>query len=183
MKLTARSSILKGFTLIELLVVIAVMGVLATIVLVAVDPGEQFNRAEDGNRKQTVNSLGNAMLQYATTRSTAADPNATENDTFIQTLVDAGELKALVPDGGTTCDSTSTGTQRGYCYDMNSTTDNFTISTVMESKAEDNTSAGVACGTPTDTNVSFFIFDSSTGKTCKVCGVVGTYIPAPGACP
>lgn len=174
------SSLHKGFTLIELLVVIAVMGVLATIVLVAVDPAEQFNRAEDGNRKQNVNTFGNAVLQYTTARATLPNPNLTEQDPWITALVTNGELKQIPPAGGTVCDTTSAGYQLGYCYNLDAVTGNYTVYTALESKAEDTDSAGVQCATTTD--ISYFVYDSSTGKTCKVCGNA-SYLPVAGACP
>ncbi|MBU4016638.1 prepilin-type N-terminal cleavage/methylation domain-containing protein, partial [Patescibacteria group bacterium] len=44
----------KGFTLIELLIVIAVLGILATGVLIALDPIEQINRGRDSGRVSSV---------------------------------------------------------------------------------------------------------------------------------
>ena len=53
----------KGFTLIEILVVMGIIAVLATIVLVAVNPARQFAQARDTQRSSNVNTLLNAIGQ------------------------------------------------------------------------------------------------------------------------
>ena len=55
----------KGFTLIEILVVIGILAILFTIALVAINPQRQFQQANDTKRRSDVNTLLNAITQYA----------------------------------------------------------------------------------------------------------------------
>ncbi len=54
----------KGFTLIELLVVIVIIGLLAAIIFVAVDPAKRFGDARDARRRAEVVSILNAVLKH-----------------------------------------------------------------------------------------------------------------------
>lgn len=58
----------RGFTLIELLITIAVLGILATGVLVALDPIDRINQANDARVISGVGLLGRAAETYSTLR-------------------------------------------------------------------------------------------------------------------
>ena len=57
-------SIQKGFTLIELLVVIGILAVLLAITLIAINPANQFAKANNTKRRSDVNAILNAVNQY-----------------------------------------------------------------------------------------------------------------------
>lgn len=172
----------KGFTLIELLVVIAVMGVLATVVLVAVDPVEQFARARDGNRKQIVNTLGNSLIQYYTLRQQLP----AEGATWIDSLVSSGELKTAPDNAPLTCGGASAGSDNNYCYNTNTgvplTAVDAVVWVALESKADAITAGnGTACTGVTPR--AYFVFNTSTAKTCYACGSATQIYETATACP
>ncbi len=106
----------RGFTLIELLVVIAVLGVLATVVIVAINPLQQLARTRDTGRISTVTQMGRALDNNATANN---NTYVTANATWITSLVNAGEV-STVPSavtysvaGVVAC---ATNVQNGFCY-------------------------------------------------------------------
>ena len=54
----------KGFTLIEILLVIGIIAVLATVVIVALDPAKRFRDARDARRLSDIQSILSAVQQY-----------------------------------------------------------------------------------------------------------------------
>lgn len=59
-----RISSVRGFTLIEILLVIGIIAVLATVVIVALDPAARFKSARNTRRHNDVESMSVAVAQY-----------------------------------------------------------------------------------------------------------------------
>ncbi|MFA6099218.1 MAG: type II secretion system protein [Patescibacteria group bacterium] len=83
----------RGFTLLELLVVIGIIGILAAIVIVAINPGRQFAQARNAQRWNDVNAILNSIHQYAV-----------DNNGVVPAGID-GNNRVLGTDGSG-CDST-----------------------------------------------------------------------------
>lgn len=164
-----RSSFSLGFTLIELLIVIAVLGVLAAVVLVAINPLEQLARGRDAGRKSTSGQLAKAVLAYYTSQNTNWP---LPDNQWISSLVSAGEVKtvpAQLP-APVRCD-TNAGVESGFCYQLFGTapTQEAIVYVLLESTSEDN-----KCAPNGATNEPYFLWSSTMSRSGTVCMPNGT---------
>ena len=98
LKVLDRKYMQRGFTLIELLVVIGIIGILAAVVLVAVNPARQFASARDTQRRSDLYGITNAIYQYATENNGNLPTIITTTPTHIGTNAGLVDLTSvLVP--------------------------------------------------------------------------------------
>lgn len=72
-----------GFTLIEILLVIGIIAILAGVVIVAINPARQFAQARNAQRWSNVNTILNAVHQYAVDNAGALPATITTTPTEI----------------------------------------------------------------------------------------------------
>ena len=58
-----------GFTLIELLLVMSIIGILASVLVISVNPARQFAKARDTQRQTDLYSILSAVYQYSSEHS------------------------------------------------------------------------------------------------------------------
>lgn len=84
-----------GFTLIEILLVVAAIGILASIVIVAINPGKQLAEARNAQRRTDINTILNAVYQYSIDHSGVL-PDTITTDSIEICKTDASDCSGKV---------------------------------------------------------------------------------------
>lgn len=163
----------KGFTLIELLIVMAILGVLAVVVLVAINPVQQLARTRDAGRKSGVAQLGRSLEAYYTSRggtyiaqdggnSWATDLMASGEISIVPSEIN-NSLTALCLDGSV---------ESGWCYDA-SPDANGTAAVVYTRLESDSEISKCTSGSS-----AYFVWSTADGRGGLVCGDVEPTAPS-----
>lgn len=83
MEISSLTKNAKGFTLLEVLLVVALLGILAAIVIVAINPARQIGLTNNAQRRADVNTILNAVYQYATDNSGSLPASITTSATAV----------------------------------------------------------------------------------------------------
>jgi prepilin-type N-terminal cleavage/methylation domain-containing protein len=160
----------KGFTLIELLVVIAVLGVLATVLIVAINPFQQLAKGRDAGRETVVSQLGQSAVTYATGHN---GTYPTANNAWIQTLLTAGEVSIIpapIAYSITGINACQKNVQSGVCYNATAATGPIVAYARLEATANNSRCLGAG-------QVAWAVYSSADGRGGIVCSAAE---PAPG---
>jgi prepilin-type N-terminal cleavage/methylation domain-containing protein len=157
--MTINKNLKKGFTLIELLIVIAILGVLAVVVLVAINPLEQLARTRDAGRISSVTQLGHAVQAYYTSQSAVYPPEATWNTA----LTGSGELTTVPSAIAYSVAGVSACTENvinNWCYDLDATN-----GAILYARLESNSNVA-RCATG---QIAWVVYSSADGRGGVVC--------------
>ena len=154
----------KGFTLVELLIVIAILGTLAVVVLIALNPVQQLARTRDAGRDSSVQQLAHAMEARGTILGGQyPTPPGGAGSWVTDLLVDTGEIN-IVPANPAYSTGVANGcaaSEGGYCYDENG--NDFVVYTQAEALSNSSQCAGGAAE-------AWFVYSSAVGRGGLYCG-------------
>ena len=142
----------KGFTLLEVLLVIAIIGILAAIVIVALNPNKQLGDTRNAQRKSDVNTILNAVYQYDIDNS--AMPSTTPLTT-----------KAICRNGGA-CTDTATSTVYVDLY--NALVPKYVVGIPADPQATSSTSTGYTISEDANNRVTVSAPNAENGMTITV---------------
>src|SRR3989339_1399937 len=156
----------RGFTLLEILMVIAIIAILASIVILAINPNRQLAKVRNTQRQMNLGEINKALQQYyidnrsypisvTTTLTEICNTGATSSPNSVD-CTDLVDLSPLVPTYlvAIPTDPQASGTSTGYMVMKNSS--NKIV--LLASEAELNTNIGIGSAIPTNGLISYWSF-------------------------
>jgi type IV pilus assembly protein PilA len=147
----------KGFTLLEILLVVAAIAILAGIVIIAINPSKQLADVRNAQRSSNVNTILNAVYQYAV------------------------DNKGLLPSGASPSSTIST-TPKSICNTLTTSTSTCATSNMIDLSALTNNQVYLTA-IPTDPSsttaldVGYGIYKSANGRVTVIASSTENGIP------
>jgi prepilin-type N-terminal cleavage/methylation domain-containing protein len=165
----------KAFTLIELLIVIAIIAVLATVVVLSLNPAELLRQSRDSNRLSDMATYKSAIGLYLADQSTAS---LGSSNTTCYVSIATGSLYLALPGGYGTATGTCAAWMTGTYTLINNSTSRAIDSTGWIPVNFNAISSGSPLGQePVDpTNVPGANTCSSSGGSLSNCGLFYSYV-------
>lgn len=157
-----------GFTLIEIILVMAVLGIIAGITLVAVNPLEQLAKTSDVKTKQSVNQLGGLLTAFYAQKQ--AFPVADSN--WMDDLIANADLGER-PDPPSKACSPAASSDNQFCLQHSGGA--AVVYARLASNTEDK-----KCAISSD--VPYFAYFTARGSSCIVCGATNATISPSDVC-
>lgn len=132
-----------GFTLLEILLVVAAIGILAGIVIVALNPSRQLGDTRDAQRQSNVTTILNAINQYAIDNEGSL-PSAIDDDASTYQMIGTA-------DSG--CDDCTATTTESSCADLSG---DLAPTYVAEVPTDPQTGSGTTTG--------YYVNETSSGR-------------------
>lgn len=156
------SKVTNGFTLIEILVVIGIIAVLASIVIIAINPARQFAQARNAQRISNVNAILNAIGQRI------ADNKGLFREATDTVCTATMDIPATAVDEGTSVEISEAGLNFRPCLVPTY------ISELSVDPKEGSNDCDATCSGATTYNTKYKIYKNANGRVTVWAPVAGS---------